>query len=85
MNVISKIEPYLPPLRLYCRSLAGTDWDTEDLVQDVIAKVLYAIMHSPERPISRSYLFRIAKNAWIDHYRQNGSGAVIRHSTRTII
>jgi RNA polymerase sigma factor (sigma-70 family) len=69
LDVIAKIEPYLPALRLYCRSLAGTEWDTDDLVQDVIAKVLNAIMRSPERPISRPYLFRIAKNAWIDHYR----------------
>ncbi|WP_082882350.1 sigma-70 RNA polymerase sigma factor region 4 domain-containing protein [Paenibacillus swuensis] len=37
------------------------------MVQDVIAKVLHAIMRSPERPISWSYLFRIAKNAWNDH------------------
>jgi RNA polymerase sigma factor (sigma-70 family) len=56
-------------LKLYCRSLAGSDWDAEDLIQDVLTKVLLAIERTPERPISRSFLFRIAKNAWIDRYR----------------
>jgi RNA polymerase sigma factor (sigma-70 family) len=66
LDVLAKLEPYLPGLRLYCRSLAGTEWDAEDLVQDVLTKAMHAIWRSPERSISRSFLFRIAKNAWID-------------------
>ncbi|PWW08689.1 RNA polymerase sigma-70 factor (ECF subfamily) [Paenibacillus cellulosilyticus] len=39
------------------------------MTQDVLAKVLLALERDSERPISRSFLFRIAKNAWIDRYR----------------
>ncbi|MFP4975163.1 sigma-70 family RNA polymerase sigma factor [Paenibacillus sp. CN-4] len=68
-DVIAKLEPYLTGLKIYCRSLAGNDWDAEDLMQDVLTKVLHAFSLSPERPINRSFLFRIAKNAWIDRCR----------------
>ncbi|WP_181438609.1 RNA polymerase sigma factor [Paenibacillus sambharensis] len=66
---LAKAEPYLPDLTRYCRSLAGNDWDTDDLMQEVLAKVLHAVRQAPERPVSRAFLFRIAKNAWIDRYR----------------
>ncbi|WP_152392721.1 sigma-70 family RNA polymerase sigma factor [Paenibacillus guangzhouensis] len=69
LDVIAKLDPYLPGLRVYCRSLAGNEWDAEDLVQDVLTKTLNSIWRSPERPISRAFLYRIAKNAWIDQCR----------------
>lgn len=69
LDIDAKLQPYLPGLKIYCRSLAGNDWDAEDLVQDVMMKALQALWQSPERPISRSFLFRIAKNAWIDRCR----------------
>jgi RNA polymerase sigma factor (sigma-70 family) len=69
LDIVAKLDPYLPGLKLYCRSLAGNVWDAEDLVQDVLTKALHAIWQSPERSISRSFLFRIAKNAWIDRCR----------------
>lgn len=69
LDTFVKLEPYMPGLKIYCRSLTGNDWDADDLVQDVWAKILLALERNPERPISRSFLFRIAKNAWIDRYR----------------
>ncbi|MFD1954558.1 sigma-70 family RNA polymerase sigma factor [Paenibacillus thailandensis] len=66
---LEKLESYLPGLKLYCHSLAGNDWDAEDLMQDVLIKALHAIRRFPERPVSRSFLYRIAKNAWIDRCR----------------
>lgn len=69
LNEVAKLEPYLPRLKFYCRSLAANDWDAEDLVQDVLTKALNAIRQSPERPISQAFLTRIAKNAWIDRCR----------------
>lgn len=68
-DAYAKLEPYLPGLKVYCRSLAGNEWDSEDLVQVVLMKAMQALGRSPQRSISRSFLFRIAKNAWIDHYR----------------
>ena len=69
LDIEARLDPYLPGLKLYCRSLAGNDWDAEDLIQDVLMKTMLAIRQLPERSISRSYIFRIAKNAWIDHCR----------------
>ena len=69
LDVIAKLDPYMPGLKLYCRSLAGTEWDAEDLLQDVLMKALNSIWRSPERSINRTFLFRIAKNAWIDRCR----------------
>ncbi|WP_235287707.1 sigma-70 family RNA polymerase sigma factor [Paenibacillus tarimensis] len=69
LDELTKVEPYLPDLKRYCGSLAANEWDAEDLVQEVLAKVLHAVRRAPERPVSRAYLFRIAKNAWIDRYR----------------
>jgi len=69
LDVMERLEPYLPGLKAYCRSLAGNDWDGEDLAQDALAKALGAIRSSPERTVSRAFFYRIAKNAWIDRYR----------------
>ncbi|BFH62012.1 RNA polymerase sigma factor [Paenibacillus azoreducens] len=68
-DAFARIEPYLPGLKAYCRSLAGNEWDSEDLMQEVLTKAMQAILRSPHRSISRAFLFRIAKNAWIDHCR----------------
>jgi RNA polymerase sigma-70 factor (ECF subfamily) len=69
LDAFTKLEPYIPGLKLYCRSLAGSEWDAEDLMQDAMTKAILALERAPERPVSRSFLFRIAKNAWIDRYR----------------
>ncbi|MBD3920465.1 sigma-70 family RNA polymerase sigma factor [Paenibacillus sp. PR3] len=70
LDEFAKLEPYIPGLKIYCRSLTGSDWDADELVQDVWTKIWLALERDPDRPISRSFLFRIAKNAWIDRYRR---------------
>lgn len=53
----------------YSIRITGNRWDAEDLTQDAMVKVIEAVRKNPDRPITRAYLYRIAKNAWIDNQR----------------
>lgn len=58
-------------LRLYCRSLAGSPWEGDDLAQDTWLKVWSALLGGKDdEQITRAYLYRIARNAWIDRSRK---------------
>lgn len=70
MDALSSVEAYLPNLKLYCRTLAGNEWDAEDLLQEVLTKVYRSLQQTPDRAITQAFLRRIAKNAWIDHCRR---------------
>lgn len=56
-------------LTKYSLRITGNRWDAEDLTQDAIVKVIEAVRKNSERPITKAYLYRIAKNAWIDSQR----------------
>lgn len=62
--------PYLHDLQTYCKNLAGSAWEADDLVQEAMIRLYQAIQQQPDRPISRAYIRRIAKNAWIDLCRK---------------
>src|SRR5687767_10101821 len=55
-----------PDLLRYCRSLCGNSWDTEDIVQDTFLKLMNRSKAQPDLVINKTYLFRTAKNIWID-------------------
>ncbi|WP_235288044.1 RNA polymerase sigma factor [Paenibacillus tarimensis] len=68
-----------PDLQRYCRSLTRSEWEAEDLAQDTLLKVLAHTQRDeavagPEgnREINRAYVFRTARNLWIDGYRKTG-------------
>lgn len=67
---IERTEPLRPDLHRYCRSLTGSLWDGEDLVQDTLMRA-FARLSEASHPIenARAYLFRIASNLWIDKFR----------------
>src|SRR5437660_5325381 len=67
---IERTEPVRPELFRYCRSLTGSVWDGEDLVQDTLMRA-FARLSEASEPIenARAYLFRIASNLWIDKFR----------------
>jgi RNA polymerase sigma-70 factor (ECF subfamily) len=67
---IERTEPLRPDLFRYCRSLTGSVWDGEDLVQDTLMRA-FARLSEATHPIenARAYLFRIASNLWIDKFR----------------
>ncbi|NQX59866.1 sigma-70 family RNA polymerase sigma factor [Paenibacillus qinlingensis] len=56
-------------LTKYSLRITGNRWDAEDLTQDAIVKVIEAVRKNPERPITKAYMYRIAKNTWIDSQR----------------
>lgn len=68
---IERTEPLRPSLHRYCRTLTGSLWDAEDLVQDTLLRAfakLGEIHHEIASP--RAYLLRIASNLWIDRMRR---------------
>ncbi|NIK77729.1 RNA polymerase sigma-70 factor (ECF subfamily) [Paenibacillus castaneae] len=62
--------PLEPELRRYCRNLAGSEWDGDDLFQETIIKAFRRFRRWPEREMSKPYMYRIAANAWFDICRR---------------
>ncbi|HYM80769.1 MAG TPA: RNA polymerase sigma factor [Candidatus Limnocylindria bacterium] len=66
-------EPFRPDLYRYCRYLARSPWDAEDLVQDAMARAFVTLgclfKDPPDNP--RAWLFRVAANLWIDRIRRS--------------
>ena len=60
------IEPFRPALWRFCYRLTGSPWDAEDLVQDTLVRAFGRLAQAWQPLHPRSYLFRIAANAWID-------------------
>jgi RNA polymerase sigma-70 factor (ECF subfamily) len=46
--------------------------DAEDLTQEVFLRVLRGLSRYEERQTERAWVFRIARNVWIDHLRARG-------------
>ncbi|WEK54448.1 MAG: RNA polymerase sigma factor [Candidatus Cohnella colombiensis] len=59
-----------PILHQYSMHLTRNHWDAEDLTQDAWLKLNEAIRNSPERSITKAFLYRIVKNSWIDLQRK---------------
>ncbi|MGV3466531.1 MAG: sigma-70 family RNA polymerase sigma factor [Heyndrickxia sp.] len=65
------IEPYRADLWRYCYKLTRSPWDAEDLVQETLLRSL-SLLTKLYQPIkTKSYLFKIATNLWIDQWRRN--------------
>jgi RNA polymerase sigma-70 factor (ECF subfamily) len=58
-----------PELHRYCARLAGSTFDGEDIVQDVIARALAAVEEMAADVPLRPWLFRIAHNRALDHLK----------------
>ncbi|PWW05119.1 RNA polymerase sigma-70 factor (ECF subfamily) [Paenibacillus cellulosilyticus] len=62
--------PFRVELLRYCRKLTGTEWDGEDLYQEVMLKAFRRYQRWPERELTKPYLYRMAANAWFDICRR---------------
>ncbi|MEZ0228164.1 MAG: sigma-70 family RNA polymerase sigma factor [Planctomycetota bacterium] len=72
MQFIDQVEPFRDDLFKYCRSLTGSVWDAEDLVQETLLRTfakLGEVHWDVARP--RPYLFAVATNAWTDRKRRD--------------
>ncbi|USB31900.1 RNA polymerase sigma factor [Paenibacillus sp. YPG26] len=54
----------------YCLVLTGSKWEAEDLVQDVCLKTLPVLQGAKHHENIQAYLFRAARNQWIDRVRR---------------
>ncbi|PWV95705.1 RNA polymerase sigma-70 factor (ECF subfamily) [Paenibacillus cellulosilyticus] len=66
MHVLVKEQQHR--LKRFCRKLAGSNWDADDLAQTTWMKIWR--QGAGSRPVSSSYLYRVAANAWIDLCRK---------------
>lgn len=66
------VEALRPQLHRYCARLTGSVIEGEDIVQDTLAKALYALSLQSEMPELRPWLFRIAHNQAMDFLKSHG-------------
>ena len=59
-----------PELHRYCTRMTGSVTDGEDIVQETLARAYFEISQLTTLPALRPWLFRIAHNRAIDHWRQ---------------
>lgn len=64
------IESYRHDLWRYCKMLTGSAWDAEDLVQETLMKAIASLGQIWQPLTPKTYLFRIATNAWINSGRK---------------
>jgi RNA polymerase sigma-70 factor (ECF subfamily) len=69
---LALVESVRPELHRYCARLTGSVIEGEDIVQETLAKALYALSLSVEVPPLRPWLFRIAHNVAIDFLKSHG-------------
>ncbi len=71
-------EPLRSDLYRYCRHLARSAWDAEDLSQDALARAYVTLGQLGEAPPHpKAWLFRVASNLWIDQVRRRRADAPI--------
>jgi RNA polymerase sigma-70 factor (ECF subfamily) len=65
----SLVGPHLDDLRNYCFYLTRSKWDGEDLYQESLLKTMVYFLHTDPRQDLKHFLFRVARNLWIDGCR----------------
>lgn len=69
-ELAQRISSFLPRLRRFAYALTGNLDDGDDLVQDTCLRALSRIDQWEPGTQLESWMFRIARNAWIDKVRQ---------------
>src|SRR4249919_3736049 len=67
---LALVEPVRAELHRYCARMTGSVADGEDVVQETLAAAYYELSQLKEMPPLRPWLFRIAHNRAIDHWRR---------------
>jgi RNA polymerase sigma-70 factor, ECF subfamily len=67
---LALVEPVRPELHRYCARMTGSIADGEDVVQETLAAAYYELSQMAQLPPLRPWLFRIAHNRAIDHWRR---------------
>lgn len=66
---LALVEPIRPELHRYCTRMTGSIADGEDVVQETLARACFELPQMTALPPLRPWLFRIAHNRAIDHWR----------------
>lgn len=66
---LALVQDVRPELHRYCARMTGSVADAEDVVQDTLARAYYKLSDLRAMPPLRPWLFRIAHNRAIDHWR----------------
>jgi RNA polymerase sigma factor (sigma-70 family) len=66
---LALVDPLRPELHRYCARMTGSIADGEDVVQQVLARAYYELSQLQQMPALRPWLFRMAHNRAIDHWR----------------
>lgn len=66
-----EVEPLAAGLRIQCIRLTGNEWNADDLVQETLMKAYRALLNDASRPVTRAFLYTIAKRTWIDMFRRS--------------
>ncbi|MEQ1807120.1 MAG: RNA polymerase sigma factor [Burkholderiaceae bacterium] len=66
---LALVDHIRPELHRYCTRMTGSAADGEDVVQDTLARACYELSQMRALPPLRPWLFRIAHNRAIDHWR----------------
>jgi RNA polymerase sigma factor (sigma-70 family) len=78
---LSLFEPKRRVLEGYCRSITGSPWEADDLLQETSLKAYSMFKRNPfQQELPKAYLFRIASNAWIDRCRRSRSTSDIHEA-----
>ncbi len=72
---LALVDHVRPELLRYCTRMTGSIADGEDVVQDTLARACYELPQMKELPPLRPWLFRIAHNRAIDHWRHEAHRA----------
>jgi RNA polymerase sigma-70 factor (ECF subfamily) len=72
---LALVAPVRPELHRYCARMTGSVADGEDVVQDTLARAYYELSQMKALPPLRPWLFRIAHNRAIDHWRRESTRA----------
>ncbi|MCO5166465.1 MAG: sigma-70 family RNA polymerase sigma factor [Planctomycetes bacterium] len=73
MAFLDAVEPHRADLFRYCRGLAPTVWEAEDLVQETLLRAFAKLAECHwDVKDARAYLLRAATNLWIDGQRRAG-------------
>ncbi|MGG4551531.1 RNA polymerase sigma factor [Paenibacillus humicus] len=78
------VQSYQRALSQYCRSLVGTSWEAEDLVQETWLKVWrISLEKGSDFSVNKSYLYKIANHIYIDGRRKNRTSAELYSMDQT--
>jgi RNA polymerase sigma factor (sigma-70 family) len=72
---LALVDHIRPELHRYCTRMTGSVADGEDVVQETLARACYELSQMRALPPLRPWLFRIAHNRAIDHWRHEAHRA----------